>query len=48
MVSSYLYVISLMVVAAFTEKSVVNNTVDVELVEKRITVLQLLAVIRVE
>lgn len=37
-----------MVVAAFTEKSVVNDTVNVELVEKRVTVLQSLAIIRVE
>ncbi len=40
---SYLDVIALVVVTAFAEKSVMYNTVDVELVEKRITVLCLLA-----
>ena len=40
---SDLYVVALVVVAAFAEKSVVNNAVDVELVEERVTVLQLLA-----
>lgn len=38
-----LYVVALMVVATFAEKPVVNNAVDVELVEERVTVLQLLA-----
>jgi len=36
------------VVATFTEKPVMNDTVDVKLVEERITVLQLLAIIRVD
>lgn len=39
---SYLDVVSLVVVATFTEESVVNNTVDVELVEQRIAILWLL------
>ena len=38
---SDLYVIALVVVAAFAEKSVVHDAVDVKLVEKRIAVLQL-------
>ena len=40
---SDLYVVALVVVAAFAEESVVDNAVNVELVEKRITVLQSLA-----
>ena len=34
-----LNVVSLMVVATFTEKTVVDNVVDVQLIEQRITVL---------
>lgn len=40
---TYLYVVSLVVVTAFTEKSVVHNTVNVKLVEQRIAILHLLA-----
>jgi hypothetical protein len=36
---TYLYVISLVVVTTFAEEPVVNNTVDVELIEERVTVL---------
>lgn len=42
---SDLYVVALVVVATLAEKTVVNNAVNVELVEKRITVLQLLAML---
>ena len=37
--TTYLYVIALVVITTFSEKSVVYNTVDIELVEKRVTVL---------
>jgi hypothetical protein len=40
---TYLYVVSLVVVTTFTEKSVVHNTVNVELVEQGVAVLHLLA-----
>lgn len=40
---TYLHVIALVVVTAFTEKSVVYDTVDIELVKEGITVLQLSA-----
>lgn len=40
---SHLYVVALVVVAAFAEKSVVNNAVNVELVEEGITILLSLA-----
>lgn len=44
--TTYLYVIALVVITTFSEKSVVYNTVDIELVEKRVTVLELLALAR--
>jgi hypothetical protein len=40
---AYLDVVSLVVVTTFTEEPVVHNTVDVELIEQRVTVLCLLA-----
>jgi ferritin-like protein len=42
-VKTYLYVVSLVVVTAFAEESVMHNTMNVELVEQRITILHLLA-----
>ena len=45
-ITTYLYVIALVVITTFSEKSVVYNTVDIELVEKRVTVLELLALAR--
>ena len=44
--TTYLYVIALVVITTFSEKSVVYNTVDIELVEKRVTVLELLVLAR--
>lgn len=41
--SSHLYVVALVVVAAFAEKSVVNNAMDVELIKEGITILLSLA-----
>lgn len=40
---AYLDIISLVVVATFTEKSVVHNTVDIKLIEERVAVLLRLA-----
>lgn len=40
---AYLDIISLVVVATFTEKSVVHNTVDIKLIEERVAVLLWLA-----
>lgn len=37
--ATYFYIVSLMVVTAFAEEAVVHHTVDVELIEKRVTVL---------
>jgi len=37
---TYLDIVSLMVVATFTEKSVMNDTMNVQLIEERVTVLE--------
>jgi hypothetical protein len=39
-VSPYLDIISLMIVAAFTEESVMHNAMDVQLVEEGIAILK--------
>ena len=44
--TTYLYVVALVVITTFSEESVVYNTVDIELVEKRVTVLELSALAR--
>ena len=36
---TYLDIVTLVVITTFSEKSVVYDTVDIELVEKRVTVL---------
>jgi hypothetical protein len=41
----YLDIISLVVVAAFTEEPVVHDTVDVELIKQRVAVLWLLGLV---
>jgi hypothetical protein len=41
--SSYLYVVALVVVTTFAEKPVVDDTMNVKLVQKRVAVLCLLA-----
>lgn len=40
---AYLDVVSLMVVATFAEESVVDDTMDIELIKERIAVLELLS-----
>jgi len=37
---SYFDIVSLVIVTAFTEKSMMNDTMDIQLIEKRITVLE--------
>ena len=39
-VQTYLYIVTLVVVAAFAEKPMMYHAVDVELVEKRVTILR--------